>query len=35
MPVRHGHASRMSLHFFENEEDYLIELQDNGVGFET
>ena len=21
--------------FFENEEDYLIELQDNGVGFET
>ena len=33
--VRHGHASQMSLHFFENEEDYLIELQDNGVGFET
>ena len=33
--VRHGHASRLSLHFFENEEDYLIELQDNGVGFET
>ena len=25
----------MSLHFFEDEEDYLIELQDNGVGFET
>jgi len=33
--VRHGHASRMILHFFEDEEDYLIELQDNGVGFET
>ena len=33
--VRHGHASRLSLHFFEDEEDYLIELQDNGVGFET
>ena len=33
--VRHGHASQMSLHFFEDEEDYLIELQDNGVGFET
>ena len=24
--VRHGHASQMSLHFFEDEEDYLIEL---------
>ena len=33
--VRHGHASQMSLHFFEDEEDYLIELQDNGGGFET
>ena len=33
--VRHGHASQMSLHFFEDKEDYLIELQDNGVGFET
>ena len=32
--VRHGHASRMDL-IFEDEEDYLIELQDNGVGFET
>ena len=30
--VRHGHASQMSLHFFEDEEDYLIELQDNGLG---
>ena len=33
--VRHGHASHMDLHFFEDEEDYMIELQDNGVGFET
>ena len=33
--VRHGHASQMSLHFFEDKENYLIELQDNGVGFET
>ena len=33
--VRHGHASLMELHFFEDEADYIIELQDNGVGFET
>lgn len=33
--VRHGHASQLSLHFFEDKENYLIELQDNGVGFET
>ena len=33
--VRHGHASLMELQFFEDEADYIIELQDNGVGFET
>ncbi len=32
--VRHGHASLMELHFFEDEADYMIVLQDNGVGFE-
>ena len=40
MTVLYGHNMRdgsmfQNLHFFEDEEDYLIELQDNGVGFET
>ncbi len=30
----HGHASRLSLHFLRMKKDYLVELQDNGVGFE-
>ena len=30
--VMHSH---MDLHFSEDEEDYVIELQDNGVGFEN
>ena len=30
--VRHGHASWMILILFEDKENYLIELQDNGLG---
>ena len=40
MTVLYGHNMRdgsmfQNLHFFEDEADYIIELQDNGVGFET
>ncbi len=33
--VRHGHANPDEPSFFEDEEDCLIELQDNRVGFEN
>ena len=30
--LRHGHASKLEIHFFDNEENYLIIMQDNGIG---
>lgn len=30
--LRHGHATKLEIHFFDNEENYLIIMQDNGIG---
>ncbi|MFS1664650.1 sensor histidine kinase [Streptococcus sp. zg-JUN1979] len=33
--LRHGHASHISIALKQSDTDYLLELQDDGVGFET
>lgn len=30
--LRHGHASKIEIHFFDTKENYMIIMQDNGVG---
>ncbi len=32
--VKHGAAMRIDMHFFERDNNYLIELEDNGIGYE-